>query len=50
MPIAILPVMIMTPSKNLMSIEKPRRKKHPKWDPYAYKHNEFYLTVEEEQD
>lgn len=48
MPEVSIPIMMMTPSKNVMSNEKPRRKKHPKWDPYSYKHKEFFLTVEEE--
>ena len=50
LPEVSIPVMIMTPSKNVMSNEKPRRKKHPKWDPYSYKLKELYLTQEEEHD
>jgi len=50
MPEVSIPVMIMTPSKNVMSNEKPRRKKHPKWAPYEYKLKELYLTQEEEHE
>jgi hypothetical protein len=50
MPGATIPIMIMTPSKNVMSSEKPKRKKHPRWEPYEYKHYDFYLTKEEEHD
>ena len=50
MPEVSIPLMIMTPSKNVLSSEKPRRKKHPKWDPYSYKHKEFYITLDEEHD
>lgn len=50
LPEASIPIMIMTPSKNVMDTEKPKRKKHPKWDPYSYKLKDFFLTPEEEHD
>jgi hypothetical protein len=50
LPEASIPIMIMTPSSNVMDTEKPRRKKHPRWEPYAYKLKDFYLTPEEENE
>ena len=48
MPEAQIPIMIMTPSKSSMLIEKPKIKQHPQWEPYAFETMEFALTAEQE--
>jgi hypothetical protein len=50
MPQISIPLMLMTPSKNVLSTENPRRLKHPRWSPYQYKHREFWLTADQEHE
>ena len=45
---ANLPVLVMTPSLDILSNEKPKRKIHPGWDPYLYGHKELYMTLEDD--
>lgn len=41
---ASMPIIIMTPSRNVMNTDKPSRKKHPRWEPYEYKLKEYALS------
>ena len=45
---ATMPIIIMSPSRNVMNTDKPRRKIHPNWQPYEYKLKEYWLTEEDE--
>lgn len=49
MPEAQIPIIIMTPNKSSMSIEKAKIKQHPAWEPYAFPELDFALTKEQEQ-
>lgn len=43
-----IPIIIMTPNKNVMSSYKYKIKALPGWAPYEYKQNDFYMTPEME--
>lgn len=49
MPEAQIPIMIMTPNKSNMLLEKPKFKQHPAWEPYAFETMEFTMTAEQEE-
>jgi len=48
MPDAQIPVMILTPSKSCLTIEKAKIKEHPNWNPYAFDSLEFQVSHESE--
>lgn len=43
-----IPIIIMTPNKNVMNTYKQKIKQLGGWSPYEYKQNYFYLTKEME--
>lgn len=49
MPEAQIPIIIMTPNKSMMSIEKPKITQHPQWEPYAFPELDFAMTKDQEQ-
>lgn len=49
MPEAQIPIMIMTPNKSSMLLEKSKIKQHPAWEPYAFENLSFELTPEQEE-
>lgn len=49
MPEAQIPIIIMTPNKSMMSLDKAKSKQHPAWEPYAFPNLDFALTTEQEQ-
>ena len=46
MPEAQIPIVIMTPNKSMMTIQKPKHKQHPAWEPLAMGNLEFKITKE----
>jgi len=48
MPEAQIPIIVMTPNKSMMMVEKPKHKQHPEWEPYAFPNLDFALTKEQE--
>lgn len=45
---ASIPLIIMTPSRNIMNTDKPKIKQHPNWQPYEYKLKEYFLDEADE--
>lgn len=45
---ASIPLIVMSPSRNIMNMDKPKIKQHPNWEPYEYKLKEYSLSEEEE--
>jgi hypothetical protein len=48
MPEAQIPIMIMTPNKDMPSMEKQKIKAHPNWQPYAFDCVECSISPEKE--
>lgn len=48
MPEAQIPVMIMTPNKDIISMDKQQIKIHPNWQPYAFECVDLELNKEQE--
>ena len=44
-----MPIIVMTPTRNIMNTDKPRRKIHPRWEPYEYKLKDYFVSDEDEQ-
>ena len=50
MPEAQIPIMIMTPNKSCILLDKPKTKKHPMWQPYGFEALDFHVSEETEKD
>lgn len=48
MPDAQIPVMIMTPNKKCIQIEKLKSLQHPCWEPHMFDYMEFSIDKKEE--
>ena len=48
MPEAQIPIMIMTPNKSCVLLDKPKIKQHPMWQPYGFEHLQFHVPAESE--
>ena len=46
MPDAQIPVMILTPYKSCLLLDKAKIKQHPNWSPYAFDILEFHVSYE----
>ena len=46
---ASIPVIVMSPSRNVMNMDKSKTKEHPNWQPYEYRLKEYFLTEEDDK-